>query len=271
MALSDPIFAPLDIETISAVDTDIGIRITYIGTEQSATVLVDASGDISLKHGDLGSEAFDAEIGIPTLENIIDSSDTDSDTFGEIVDHINASSNWRAQLMGVLRADSANDTLLVFAGTPDPLQAKGIVVNCLKDTSVANTIGIKITSGILGLGVGDGSYRHGAYRLRYSSGTNTGTTLAHSTGIYSVNDVTGVETLLHPLDSSDPASAAVEVNNTDFFADVLPALAGEAILFRYVLTAAASPVIVSPSMTVYPARAVIGSRMEDPKFFASSR
>lgn len=263
-------YEPLTLEDIVAVDTDIGIRIVYIGTEGSGTVLVDASGDITLKHGDIGSEAFDAQIGIPSLGAIIDVSNASANTFGEVVDHINASDRWRAQLMGVRRTDSSNDSLLVFAGTPDPLQAKQIVVDCLKDTSVALTIGIKITSTLPGVGMGDGSYRHGVYRCSYLSGTATGSSLTHAARIISVDDVNGVETVLWS-DVTDPDASASE------FTDVLwgrggicVSKHGDALLFHYIL-GGTTPAIVSPTMLVSPCRAIIGSRLDAPGYFKSER
>ena len=83
--------------------------VKYIGSEASGTVEVSSAGDITFKHGDLSSEAVDATIDSGGDDDgVIDVSDSNADTFGEVVDLINASANWRAYLVGALRADSAN-------------------------------------------------------------------------------------------------------------------------------------------------------------------
>lgn len=114
-------------------DTDVAMEIVYIGDEDSATVGVDSSGDITFKHGDLGSEAVDTTVVASTGK--IDVSNSSYDTFGEVVDTINASPNWRARLKGALRADSSNDTLLIVSATT--LTPKTESFNCLFDTSAA--------------------------------------------------------------------------------------------------------------------------------------
>lgn len=87
--------------------------IKYVGDQASALLEVTAGGEIGFKHGALSSEAADTAVVAST--GIIDTNGAASNTMGEVVDIINASGNWEAKLLGALRADSADDTLLVRA------------------------------------------------------------------------------------------------------------------------------------------------------------
>ena len=103
----------------AADDTDIAILIQYIGTSASGTVTIEASGDLTLKSGALGSEAADTTLECPVsgaLGGVIDVSNAACDTMGEVMDIINAdASDWRAVLIDARRSDSSNDTLLAAA------------------------------------------------------------------------------------------------------------------------------------------------------------
>jgi hypothetical protein len=122
--------------SILAEDGDELIQIQYIGSAASATVTVASDGNITFKHGAVGSEANDVSIGgIADSGATLDVSNAANDTFGECVDLINGSPNWRARLTGALRADSANDTLVAVSETT--LNAAGNFAIKLKgDTSV---------------------------------------------------------------------------------------------------------------------------------------
>lgn len=123
---------------------DVGLIIEYIGAQASATVEVSAIGDITLKHGASGAEAVDATVGAPTLNGVLDVSDAAADTFGEVVDNINNSANWRAYLVDVLRSDNANDTLATKSATQAKV-AGGVTV--LKDTAVALNLSVALKLG----------------------------------------------------------------------------------------------------------------------------
>lgn len=124
-------------DVLTAVSTDVGIYVKYIGTATgAATVAVDAAtGDIAF----VANGAADATVDPATncaggVASSLDVSDADCDTIGEVVDHINASVNWIAVPYGMLRADSSNNTLITLAAT----SAKGVKgLGLLKDTAVA--------------------------------------------------------------------------------------------------------------------------------------
>lgn len=127
-----------DIKT--AVSTDVGIYVRYVGTGTGvATVAVDAAtGDLAL----VANGAADATVTTNCAGGVADSidvSDTDCDTIGEVVDHINSSADWIAVPHAALRADSSNNTLITLAAT----DAKGVNgLGLLVDSAVALKMGV---------------------------------------------------------------------------------------------------------------------------------
>src|SRR5512147_2393037 len=79
-------------DAISAVSTDIGLYVKYVGASQTgtATVAVDAAtGDIAF----VVNGAADTTIGCPTATGTIDVSNAACDTMGEVLDVINKTAN----------------------------------------------------------------------------------------------------------------------------------------------------------------------------------
>lgn len=114
---------PLNVSNAS-VSTDVAMLVRYIGTGTSGLVAVDAAtGDLTFTDGTLGAEAATSTFECPVsggLGGIIDVSDAACNTFGEVADIINASSNWRAVLLDVRRSDSSDTTsgvLITLAAT----------------------------------------------------------------------------------------------------------------------------------------------------------
>ena len=128
-------------DAITAVSTDIGLYVKYVGPKQTgtATVAVDAAtGDIAF----VVNGGADTSIGCPTANGTIDTSDAACDTFTEVVAVINKTTNWRAEYGAVLGSDSTNNTLITrsaaVASGPD-----GVAL--LKDTAVALNITLDLT------------------------------------------------------------------------------------------------------------------------------
>lgn len=98
----------------------VAMIIKYIGTSALATVEIDAgTGDIELEINNV-ADNLNVDTGSVCAggtANSLDVSDAQCDTFGEIIDLINASTNWRAVLVGAIRADSTNNTMTVQAET----------------------------------------------------------------------------------------------------------------------------------------------------------
>jgi hypothetical protein len=128
-------------DAITAVSTDVGLYVKYVGAAQTgtATVAVDAAtGDIAF----VVNGAADTTIGCPTATGTIDTSDAACNTVVEVVNVINKTANWRAQPGAMIGTDSTNNTLITLAATvasgPDG-------VSLLKDTAVALNVTADLT------------------------------------------------------------------------------------------------------------------------------
>ena len=128
-------------DAITAVSTDVGLYVKYVGAAQTgtATVAVDAStGDIAF----VVNGAADTTIGCPTANGTIDVSDACGDTFVEVINLINKVPNWRAAPGAVIGTDTTINTLITrsaaTASGPD-----GVAL--LKDTVVALNVTADLT------------------------------------------------------------------------------------------------------------------------------
>lgn len=106
----------------SGVTSYYPILIRYVGSDPAGgTVTVDAStGDITLKTGYVGSSTADLTTECPVatgLGGVIDVSDAACNTFGAVVDAINASANWRAVIQDGRRSDTSINTLYTLSET----------------------------------------------------------------------------------------------------------------------------------------------------------
>ena len=115
-------------------DTDIAFVCRYIGAQVSATVTV-SGGDITFQHGALAAEAVDATIDSGGDDpGVIDVSDANANTIGEVVGLINASANWEAKMVDAQAADASTAAMLLdVAETTLTPTTETMVVN--KDTS----------------------------------------------------------------------------------------------------------------------------------------
>jgi hypothetical protein len=168
-------------------DADTGLIVRYVGSKASASVTVAANGDLTFKHGAAGAEAVDSTVG---ASGVIDVSDEAYNTFGEVVDAINASPNWEAYLVEALRADSSNDTLLAMSET---FIVKGGEVTLYKDTSVALNIGVRIgkRSNVSGSEERSAAEIYGINSLNtYGSGTSL-------INVYEIDEAAKSETLIY--------------------------------------------------------------------------
>lgn len=119
--------------SISAVSTDVAIIVKYTGSSNVAADInvAAADSDVTLRV----SAANDATVNIQAgglgpcgaAVGTLDTADTDCDTLGELVDHINASANWSAAIVTGLRSDATANTLLTV-GTTDAKIPTGVKV-----------------------------------------------------------------------------------------------------------------------------------------------
>lgn len=128
-------------DAITAVSTDVGLYVKYVGAAQTgtATVAVDAAtGDIAF----VVNGGADTTIGCPTANGTIDVSNAACDTFVEVINVINKVPNWRAAPGAVIGTDTTINTLITrsaaTASGPD-----GVAL--LKDTVVALNVTADLT------------------------------------------------------------------------------------------------------------------------------
>jgi hypothetical protein len=182
---------------IVADDTDAVLKVRYVGSQASASVEVSAAGDITFKHGAAGALAVD-----PTIDSggndagVIDVSDANANTYGEVIDLINASPNWEAYLVGGLRADNAN------ASTGSILEAVAVTmtpnvteVTLVQDTSKVLNMNIRVgkRSNVTGSEEKAAAEIYGINSLNtFSSGTS-------KIQVYEIDEVAKTETKIYEV------------------------------------------------------------------------
>lgn len=119
-------------------DSPIAMIVQYLGSSASATITV-AAGDITFKQGTAGAEAVDTTVGASGV--VADGTYT---TLGAMVDAINLSPNWHAELVDALRADVS--TAALKALSEYTFSPKTEVVNLYVDTSAALTLTYRISA-----------------------------------------------------------------------------------------------------------------------------
>lgn len=209
MEFQNPILNPKQpFAKVYADDQDLGLIVKYIGSYPSATLEVSSIGDILFKVGDAGAEAADSTIQIGSTAGTIDVSNAAGNTFGEIVDHINGSANWKAYLVGTLRADNSDastGSLLVMS--PVTL-SKGGESNLLKDTSKVLNISIRV-------GVRRnvaGSEEIGAAEIYEIDSVNTFGSGTNLIQVYEIDEAAKTETKIYEM-----AGGATTVANAKTF------------------------------------------------------
>lgn len=135
-------------KSVTAVTTDAAFYVKYVGsTSQAATVAVAAAdSDVTLQVAAANDSTVNIQAGglgpCGASVGVLDTADTDCDTLGELVDHINASANWRAVIVTGLRADATANTLFTVAAT-DAKVVTGVPV--LWETPQALAVNIALT------------------------------------------------------------------------------------------------------------------------------
>lgn len=111
-------------------DQSVGIAIRYQGSQASATVTVVSATAITLKHGAAGSEAGDSTVGSSGAVAFATYT-----TLGAVVDAINLSPNWHAEIVDGLRADAVNSSQLLARSETTLSPARTQVLPLYWDTS----------------------------------------------------------------------------------------------------------------------------------------
>lgn len=232
------------------------IILQYIGPEDSGTVAVAAGGDMTFKHGDVGSEAVDSGIG---SSGVLDLSTPAAglDTMGELVDTINASANWRAILVGARRSDSTDNTLAALSESQAKVstlsgryRSAGLYI--YMDEQVSLKCGFSITNkrytGIYtassqkALGdAQDAGYQNELAALSLKSTYGSGTS-AYS--VYLINDATNEEILLFSA-AGGATTVAASLNLVSTYGSAYKAPIGYRIFVQLVNSAAMTATLIS--------------------------
>lgn len=236
--LEERILAAKKVSRSVADDGDIGLVVRYKGTEASATVEVAAtSGDITFKVGTLSSEAVDADIDSGGNDpGVIDVSDSNVDTMGELVDFINASGTWEAYLVDCLRSDDSRTLLLTMAAAQANKTVVPQGVRLYKDSSQNDNfdISIAIMNRLYPTG-----FERSEDKICGVSGVVEKNTFGSGTSdikVYEINPNTKVETLVYSR-----SCAATTVQGTLASTDIdITADQGNYLLVRMVASAAAA-------------------------------
>lgn len=112
-------------------DQSVALSVRYIGSQASATVTVVAATGITLKHGAAAAEAADTTVDTNGVVEFATYT-----TLGAVVDAINLSSNWRAEIIDGLRADTVSSSELKARSEYTLSPARSEVLGLLWDTSV---------------------------------------------------------------------------------------------------------------------------------------
>ncbi|MCK5128079.1 MAG: hypothetical protein KAR42_17620 [candidate division Zixibacteria bacterium] len=110
------------------VSTNAGTAVMCIRSTSAA--LITATVEVDATTGDYefttdGTTA-DLTVGLPTLDGTIDVSETGAVTMGAVIDNINASANWEAYPLGLLRNDISTNTTATLAETTAPFAGSGV-------------------------------------------------------------------------------------------------------------------------------------------------
>jgi hypothetical protein len=141
-AQSTPVSGHVGSDTAGSV----AMLIKYVGAAAaSATtdVAVAAGGDMTFRVAGVASTTVNSAAVCGATAGTLDLSTPAAtcDTLGEVVDVINATSDWRAVLVGALRTDSSDNTLTTFA-VAAAMRADGIAVYF--DSAVSLTTSIPL-------------------------------------------------------------------------------------------------------------------------------
>ena len=235
---------------------DIGLIVEYIGSEASGKVAVDAAtGDIAFTHGAVGAEAADTTIGAPTLNGTIDVSDASANTFGEVVDLINQSANWRAYLVDVLRSDTSVNTLATKSATQAKVSG-GITL--LKDTAVTLNLSLAIklaistastdavkSSGVVSFAKELGKWSE-VLRIVSNNTYGSGTSLIQ---VFAVNRLTGASVKVYER-AGGATTVEQDLNVSDGFGRGIASNPDEYLLVRMVGSAACTGFLTVAGKTI---------------------
>lgn len=220
------------------------LQVQHCGPELYAKVTVESDGNVVLVADDVD--------GATTTVLTADVSAAGYDTYGELVDAINATGVFRAYLIGALRSQSCNDTLAALSAT-----------SCRTDNGLTLYLDATVTAGVAGFAITNDKFigrPSGGFttQAKQRSGNELVENRLHyldflvtaagngTINVYSCDDVAGTETLMW---SNAFASATAEQHgSTDPVDDFLMANLGCRLVVQAAKTTGTDD-YTSPSIT----------------------
>jgi len=191
-------------------DTDVVLKVRYVGSQASASVEVSSAGDLTFKHGAVGALVVDSTIDSGGNDDgVIDVSDANANTYGKVVDLINASPNWEAYLVGGLRSDNANaSTGSLLAKTAVVMTPNVTEVDLQQDTSKVLNMSVRVGKRANVVG----SEEKAAAEIYSITSTNTFGSGTSKIQVYEIDEIAKSETKIYEL-----AGGATTVQDTKNF------------------------------------------------------
>lgn len=223
----------------STVAQFVGLIIEYVGSSASCLITTAANNTIASAVGAAGSEAADANFTVGSTSGTIDLTNASADTMGEVVDFINGLADYKARLVGCLRADDADTTAALVAVSSQQAKVSGGLALAV-DTSVSKnlTCEISVLDGAIASGSTEGQVgftsdsKVGAINalkeLRATLTYSGGSTLA----VYAVNDELKTSRLIFSTPIGSTLGATTVAGTATFGGDGIVGRRGERLLVR---------------------------------------
>lgn len=201
----------------------VGIIIQYIGSQASCLLTTASNNTIASAVGAVGATAADANFTVGATPGTIDLTNAAANTMGELVDFINNLSDYKARLVGCLRADDADTTAALVAVSG--VEAKtstgyGFAI----DSSVADQVSFEISAydGLIYSGTSkkvprkDSDYGRQAINSLVRIAGTLAYTGADLFRVWEVDDFNGTETLIYQQLVSVVIAASTSAGTTTF-------------------------------------------------------
>jgi hypothetical protein len=125
---------------VFVADQPVAIAVQYLGSLASATVTVVSATGITFEHGTAGAEAVDSTVGASGVVAF-----ATYGTLGAVVDAINLSPNWHAEIVDGLRADVTTGSTMLARAETTLSPTRGSVLSLFWDTSAHLSLSFAIS------------------------------------------------------------------------------------------------------------------------------
>jgi hypothetical protein len=218
----------------------VGMIVEYIGSSASCLITTAANNSIASAVGAAGSEAADANFTVGATPGTIDLTNAAANTMGELVDFINGLADYKARLVGCLRADDADTIGALVAVTSQQAKVANTGLALALDSSVCDHLSFEVSSydGFMYSGTSkktpqkeSDAGRHAVNSLVRIAGTlaYTGADLFR---VWEMDDFNKTETLIYQQLVSVVLAASTSAGTTTFPGAGITGKAGTRLLVR---------------------------------------